>query len=122
MIVRVGASINPPREIMERLGVTERGHVQEFLTDRVLFRMRRYMPWLSGMTATSLTQTTSPSTITVNAPYAKRLYEGFSEAGNPLTYTTITNPYAGPRWDETLVSREGAAIAQEVQQFAEGRL
>ena len=118
MIVRVNRKMMPADAVMRRLGVDERGRVQQFATDRILFRMRRYMPWLTGLTATSLTQAASPTTIVVNAPYARRLYEGVSPSGAPLNYTKTTNPLAGPHWDRTLAQREGAAIAREVEDYA----
>lgn len=76
MRISVDARISPPEAIMRGLGVNDTGRVQEFLTARVLMRMRRYMPWLSGTTASALTTQTSPTTITVNAPYARYLYMG----------------------------------------------
>lgn len=76
MLVRMDVRINPPERIMRGLGVNTTGRVQEFLTSRVLFRMRRYMPWLIGTTATGLTTMQTPSSIVVNAPYARYLYMG----------------------------------------------
>lgn len=76
MLVRMDARINPPERIMRGLGVNTTGRVQQFLTSRVLFHMRRYMPWLSGTTATGLTTQTGPASIAVNAPYARYLYMG----------------------------------------------
>lgn len=121
MRVTVDKRFNPPSEIMRGLGVDRRGRVQQFATDRVCFRMRRYMPWLTGLTATSLTQVTSPTAITVNAPYARRLYEGVAPSGAPLNYTRATNPMAGPHWDRTLMQFEGAAIAGEIEAYARRR-
>lgn len=118
MRVKVDANLMPPKEVIAKLGVSEKGHVQQYLTDRVLFRMRRYMPWLTGMTATSLTMATSPTTITVNAPYAQYLYNGVSKSGKPLEYTHTENPLAGPFWDRILAQNEGATIAQEVADYA----
>lgn len=60
----------------ESLGVDERGRVQSFLTARVLFHMRRYMPWLSGHMATAQTRQTGPAEITVDAPQARYLWAG----------------------------------------------
>ena len=108
----------PPDKVMRELGVDERGRVQQYLTDRVLFRMRRYMPWLTGLTATSLTMVTSPATITVNAPYARYLYNGVNPSGAPLSYTTDTNPLAGPRWDQKMLQMEGEVIAEEIAAYA----
>ena len=76
MIVKVDARLMPPEELMRSLGVDRRGEVQAFLTGRVLFHMRAFMPWLTGQTATGLTQATSPTEIVVNAPYARYLYCG----------------------------------------------
>lgn len=100
MQVRVDARINPPERIMRGLGVETTGRVQSFLTARVLLRMRRYMPWRSGETASALTMQQSPTTIVVNAPYARYLYYGMrmrdpsgggpfpikDEAGNVVTF------------------------------------
>lgn len=122
MLVRVSKRFAPPEQVMARLGVDARGRVQQFATDRILFRMRRYMPWLTGLTATSLTQATSPTTITVSAPYAQRLYNGVSASGAPLNYTKATNPMAGPHWDRTLMQYEGAAIAEEVEMYARSKI
>lgn len=152
MLVRVDVRLAPPKSVMQGLGVDERGRVQSFLTARVLHRMRRYMPWLSGEMATSQTMQQSPSMIVVNAPQARYLYMGQAmrdpngggpfplkdedgqptgefryrkgahpvPTGVPLKYTRTTNPQAGPFWDRTLVQREGAQIAREVEQYARG--
>lgn len=76
MVVRVDARINPPERVMRGLGVNTTGRVQNFLTARVLHRMRRYMPWLEGTMASSQTMQLSPSMIVVNAPQARYLYHG----------------------------------------------
>lgn len=118
MRVKVDANLMPASEIIERLGVGPKGRVQQYATERILFRMRRYMPWLTGETATQLTIATSPTTITVNAPYAQYLYNGVSKSGKPLNYTHTENPLAGPHWDRTLATLEGAAIAQDIENYA----
>lgn len=76
MLIKVDARIQPPERLMRGLGVDTTGRVQSFLTSRVLLRMRRYMPWRSGETASSLTMQQGPSLIVVNAPYARYLYMG----------------------------------------------
>lgn len=119
MRVRMNSSrLKPPAEIMKDLGLGAHGKVQQYATERVLFHMRKYMPWLTGLTATSLTQVTSPTTITVNAPYASDLYNGWAPSGNPLEYTKDTNEFAGPRWDQTMMQYEGDIIAQEIAAYA----
>lgn len=118
MRVRVDVSMLPARQIMEGLGVTERGRVQQFLTDRVLHHMRPYMPYDTGAMADLQTMVTSPTTIFVAAPYAGYVYEGVSRSGRPLNYTKIEHPKAGPHWDRTMMQEEGARIAEEVQDYA----
>lgn len=143
MRVKVDVSMLPARQIMEGLGVTERGRVQQFLTDRVLHHMRPYMPYDTGAMADLQTMVTSPTTIFVAAPYAGYVYEGYAmkapgnqgpfPVGNgefrtrkgaklqptskPLNYTKITHPKAGPHWDRTMMQEEGEQIAEEVQAY-----
>lgn len=117
MRVKVDASMLPARQIMEGLGVTERGRVQEYLNDRVLFHMRPYMPYLSGAMADLQTMPTSPTTIHVGAPYARYVYEGVAASGRPLEYTKIEHPKAGPHWDRTMMREEAAQIAEEVNEY-----
>lgn len=76
MVVRVDARISPSRQVLRGLGVEATGRVQAFLTSRVLLRMRRYMPWLSGTMASAQTTQLSPTMIAVNAPQARYLYHG----------------------------------------------
>ena len=113
MRIKVDKRFNPPAKVMRSLGVDKAGKVQAFTTDRIIFRMRRYMPWLTGLTATSLTMVTSPTEITVNAPYAQKLYYG-----DHLNFTKTTNPLAGAHWDRTLMQYEGKVIAQEIEDYA----
>ena len=76
MIVRVKANMPSVARAMQGLGVTERGRVQSFLTQRVLLHMRPYMPWLSGGMATTQTRQSGPAEIVVDAPQARYLYMG----------------------------------------------
>lgn len=117
MRVQVDVSGIAPTKIMKNLGVDERGRVQQYLTDRVLFRMKPYMPYFTGAMADLQTHVTSPSTITVGAPYAEYVYNGVSRSGKPLEYTTTVHPKAGAHWDEVMKAEQGAAIAQEVQDY-----
>jgi hypothetical protein len=117
MRVRVDVSVLPARQIMEGLGVTERGRVQQFLTDRIKFHMLPYMPYLEGNMVNEQTHVTSPVTIYVGADYASYVYEGVSRTGKPLNYTKIEHPKAGPHWDRTMMQEEGDQIAEEVQAY-----
>ena len=89
MRVKVDKRFQPTAKMLRGLGVDKAGKVQAFATDRIIFRMRRYMPWLTGLTATALTMVTGPAEITVNAPYARKLYEG-----DNLNFTKTINPLA----------------------------
>ena len=113
MRVMVDKRFQPTAKTLRGLGVNKTGKVQVFATDRIIFRMRRYMPWLTGLTATSLTMVTGPAEITVNAPYAQKLYYG-----DHLNFTKTTNPLAGAHWDRTLMQYEGKVIAQEIEDYA----
>lgn len=85
--VKVDVKMPTVAQAMRSLGVDERGRVQSFTTQRILLRMRRYMPWLSGTTATALTTQDGPASIVVDAPYARYLYVGVKmrdpEGGGP---------------------------------------
>ena len=108
------------KEVIRNLGVDERGKVQRFATEQIRVRMKPYMPWRTGFTATDLTYSDSPTTILVAAPYARYLYNGVSRSGKPLNYTRTVNPMAGPRWDRTMVQRDGKKITQAIEAYAKG--
>lgn len=118
MLITIEKRIMPTSDIIKRLGVDERGKVQRFATEQIRVRMKPYMPWRTGFTATDLTYSDSPTTVLVAAPYARYLYNGVSRKGNPLNYTHTVNPMAGPRWDRTMAQREGAKIAQAIEAYA----
>lgn len=118
MLITIEKRIMPTSDVIKRLGVDERGKVQRFATEQIRVRMKPYMPWRTGFTATDLTYSDSPTTVLVAAPYARYLYNGVSRKGNPLNYTHTVNPMAGPRWDRTMAQREGAKIAQAIEAYA----
>ena len=118
MLITIEKRIMPTSDIIKRLGGDERGKVQRFATEQIRVRMKPYMPWRTGFTATDLTYSDSPTTVLVAAPYARYLYNGVSRSGNPLNYTHTVNPMAGPRWDRTMAQREGAKIAQAIEAYA----
>ncbi len=143
---RMYIQVDHPREILERHGLSEFGHVQEFHTQNVLNHMVKYMPYKTGQ----LTKLTRMQTnirvpeIVTNAPQARYLYHGKvmvnSKTGKgpgyipgvglryhkgttlkaterPLTYNTTKNPLAGPYWDRRMVVAEGRQMAQELQDY-----
>ena len=76
MLVKVNTRIQPPQRLMKGLGIQTTGRVQNFLTSRVLFHMKRFMPWREGTMASAQTMQISPTMIAVNAPQARYLYHG----------------------------------------------
>ena len=77
MLITIEKRIMPTSDIIKRLGVDERGKVQRFATEQIRVRMKPYLPWRTGATATDLTYSDSPTSIIVAAPYARYLYHGF---------------------------------------------
>lgn len=136
----------PVSQIMKRLGVTPGGDVQQFHTANVRRRIQKYMPYRSGATI-KLMIIQSPAEepfIHVDAPYARMLYHGKvmvdpkTHAAGFLTangwrsrkgvkkvvsdrdiqYDKTKNPQAGPFWDRRLLAAEGAAMGQDLQNYA----
>lgn len=115
--MKVDIKLPPFAGIQNKLGITKGGRVQTYLTHEIRRRMTRYMPYRTGTTATKLTFVDTPTTIVVNAPYARYLYYGVSKNGNALNYTKDFNKQAGPFWDRTLMANEGKKIEQAVENY-----
>ena len=141
--------MNPVHKILKDKGLDPGGDAQKFHTANVLKRIKRYMPFVSGMTykvTVAQTDISRPYIIT-NTPYAKYLFYGkvmvdpktgaagfmTSEGwrsrkdvtkvltGRKLQYNTRKNPNAGPRWDRALVAAEGKAITADLQRYIDRR-
>ena len=138
------------QKIVHSKGLSKDGAVQMFHTQNVLRRIKRYMPFLTGMTyKVTVTQTNirKPEIVT-DVPYGKYLYYGKvmvnEKTGNgpalipgvgyrykkgttlratsrDLSYTHTKNPAAGPFWDRTLVAHEGRALTADLQRFIDRR-
>lgn len=141
--------LNPIGKIIKDKGLDPGGDAQKFHTANVLRRIKRYMPFDSGMTykvTVAQTDVSKPYIIT-NTPYAKYLFygkvmidpklgvagfmtpEGWRSrkncvkvlTGRDLQYTRTKNPNAGPRWDRALSVAEGKAMAADLQRFLRKR-
>ncbi len=141
--------MNSVGQILKDKGLNETGDVQQFHTANVLKRIKRYMPFLSGMTykvTVAQTNIKKPEIVT-NTPYAKYLFygkvmidpklgvagfmtpEGWRSrkgsvkvrTGRDLKYTRTKNPQAGPRWDRALSANEGRAMAADLQRYLNRR-
>ena len=137
--------LNPVEQILKDKGLDPGGDAQKFHTVNVLRRIKRYMPFLSGMTykvTVAQTDINRPYIIT-NTPYAKYLFYGKKmvnaktgkgprmipgvgpryKKGTVLKATaenleyTKKNPNAGPRWDKALSAAEGKAMAADLQRY-----
>ena len=141
--------MNPVHQILKDKGLDPGGDAQKFHTANVLRRIKRYMPFLSGMTykvTVAQTDISKPYIVT-DTPYAKYLFygkvmvdpktgaagfmtpEGWRSrkncvkvlTGRDLQYTRTKNPNAGPRWDRALSAAEGKAMAADLQRFLRNR-
>lgn len=141
--------MNSVNQIIKDKGLDETGDAQRFHTANVLRRIKRYMPFLSGMTykvTVAQTDISKPYIIT-DTPYAKYLFYGkvmidpkINAAGfmtpegwrsrrgsvkvltnRDLQYNRTKNPNAGPRWDRALSAAEGKAMAADLQRYLNRR-
>lgn len=121
--MRVKVSIDPPSQIIRRLGLDERGDVQRFWTATVLRRIQKYMPYRTGETirlTIAQTDINKPEIVT-DEPFARKLFNGVTGSGTPINYTKTKNPKAGPRWDRALTAAEFPAMQRELQAFIDRR-
>lgn len=141
--------MNPVHQILKDKGLDAGGDAQKFHTANVLRRIKRYMPFVSGMTykvTVAQTDISRPYIIT-DTPYAKYLFygkvmvdpklriagfmtpEGWRSrknvpkvrTGRALQYNRMKNPNAGPRWDRALSAAEGRAMAADLQRYLNRR-
>lgn len=137
------------KRILKDKGLNKAGDAQQFHTANVLNRLKRYMPFVTGMTyKVTVAQTViSRPEIVTNTPYAHYLFEGkvmvdpkINAAGfmtpegwrsrkgcvkvrtsRELEYSRTKNRRVGPRWDRTLSANEGKAMAKDLQRFINRR-
>lgn len=142
--------LNPIGKIIKDKGLDSGGDAQKFHTANVLKRIKRYMPFDSGMTykvTVAQTDISKPYIIT-NTPYAKYLFYGkkmvnaktgkgprmipgigfrykkgtvLKETAEDIEYNRTKNPNAGPRWDRALSAAEGKAMAADLQRYLKRR-
>lgn len=136
-------------EIIKDKGLAPDGDVQAFHTQNVLRRIKKYMPFLSGVLykITQIQTDVHKPEIVTDAPQAKYLFYGkvmidpkLGVAGfmtpegwrsrkgsikvltdRNLQYTKTKNPMAGPRWDRALSAAEGKAMAEDLQRYLNRR-
>ena len=133
-------------QLIRRKGLSADGHVQMFHTQNVLRRIKRYMPFQTGITykITVIQTDIRRPRIVTDVPYARYLYHGkvmvnsktgkgpalipgvgyryrkgttLMPTNRDLEYTRTKNPLAGPYWDRTLVAHEGPAMVADLQRY-----
>lgn len=137
-----------PDAILLAHGLNDGGDAQRFFTENVNKRITKYMPYRSGALSGKLKRVTSPSEITISAPYARYQYYGkvmidpaINAAGfltkdgtwrsrkgavkvltdRDLTYDTTKNAEAGPFWDRRMMAVEGDALLDDLKGYIRSR-
>lgn len=145
----VSLTIKELNQMVKDKGLAKAGDVQMFHTQNVLRRIKRYMPFVSGVTykiTVAQTDIHKPEIVT-DTPYAKYLFYGkvmvdpkTGAAGfmtpegwrsrkgcvkvltdRNLQFDRTKNPQAGPRWDRALSAAEGKAMAADLQRYIDRR-
>lgn len=137
-----------PDAILLAHGLNNGGDAQRFFTENVNKCITKYMPYRSGALSGKLKRVTSPSEITISAPYARYQYYGkvmidpaINAAGfltkdgtwrsrkgvvkvltgRDLTYDTTKNAQAGPFWDRRMMAAEGDALLDDLKGYIRSR-
>lgn len=113
-------ALNPINQIKVNLGIDANGKVQRFFTDTCYRHMDKYVPMDTGALSQNVDQ--KSDSITYQSEYAERMYNGINPAnGEPYNYQTDKHAYAGPYWDQRMVSAEINDVVKEVQDFVGGK-
>lgn len=133
-------------QLVKDKGLDKAGNVQMFHTQNVLRRIKKYMPFRTGITyklTVIQTDIRKPEIVT-DTPYAHYLFEGEvwgpnlprrengvivgwwspkvkHPTGRKLEYDKTKNPQAGPRWDKALSAAEGDALRADLQRYIDRR-
>lgn len=147
--MKVKMQLPSAAEIIRTKGLETDGAVQMFHTQNVLRRIKKYMPFRTGLTykiTVAQTDIRKPEIVT-ETPYAENLFRGkvmidpkLGIAGfmtpegwrsrkgcvkvptqRDMQYFRGKNPQAGPRWDKALSANEGKAMAADLQRFIDRR-
>lgn len=118
--VRMKTRIPSADQVAKSLGVDKDGKLQNYVTDVVLENIVDYIPKRSGELIGD-TRKNSSTTIKVESPYAAYMFFGVSKSGQPLNYSKLQNPNAGPHWDSRMIAERGKKIAQKIRRFAGNR-
>ena len=118
-------TLKPHSVIMARLKVNKKGPAHAFLTATCAKAMDKYVPMDTGALAETVILNGQPTanvkkdTITYTQQYADYVYKGISKGGGQMHYHTDKHKWAGPYWDERMISAERERIVKDVQKFIE---
>lgn len=121
----MSVELKPHSVIKARLKVNNKGPVQAFLTATCAKAMDKYVPMDTGTLAETVILNGQPTTnvkkdrITYAQKYANYVYKGVSRNGNALHYHTDKHKWAGPYWDDRMISAEGKRVVRDVQKYIE---
>lgn len=113
-----------PDAILLAHGLNDGGKVQQWFTENVNKRITEYLPYRSGTLAERSRHVTSPTEITIFAPYARYQYYGKVMVGKPpkqatdidLNYDQTKHSKAGPFWDRRMMAEQGAELIAELKE------
>lgn len=91
-------------KIVSKFEMQKDGKAQLFLADTCFRRMEKYVPWRTGMLAT--TATIKPGKVIYEQPYAHRQFISNKGKGR-----------RGKRWDLAVENNEKHLIAKEVENY-----
>lgn len=92
-------------KIVDKYEMQEGGNTQLFLANTCFKRMTKYVPWLTGALATTVT--VRPGSVTYEQKYAHKQYT-----------TNKGKGIRGKEWDKRMVNAEKSQVAKEVEAYA----
>lgn len=122
--MKIRVDMKPTGEIIKRLKLDEQA--QAFHTSNVMRHMVRYMGKRagSGVMRNSMISGTNIKSglIKVIVPYAKVQYYGVNHKGTRIRYNISSEPLAGPKWDERMMSAEGDKVRNELGNYLDAKV
>ena len=95
-------------KIIDRFNMQDGGKADLFLANTCFKRMTKYVPWKTGMLATTVT--VRPKSVTYEQPYAHRQYT--TNKGSGLR---------GKYWDKKMIANERDIIVKEIESYIKER-
>ena len=140
----IKVKVYPPKIIEMNLGIEPNGPAHAFFTQQCAEHMDKYIPYREGYLSRR-NRTVSTDTIGYHTAYANYMYEGkvmgpnipiFDESGNIVGWWSKSpkyvtdrdidysesrkhagHEYAGPKWDERMLSAESEELEKEVADY-----